>query len=854
MNPKYAAKPYKLGIQQQSFGSAVELQNRAWYFVRGPHNRLQAASFDTTFLASQDARNERAWSSGDLVPQGGAEPVLTSARPAAVATGTDLFVFWVDAAGRAIRVLAGDGTGSWSRTVSVYTPKGKSGALSFQNAQLAQSEISAYEVGGRVVLSWIQEHNLCNMLLDPAGVAADGVWTGQRIVALPLADIGLPPDRDGLSTTWITQGATRWMAVATFDVDDGSQNGAASLLSLDDDGMPRLADVLALKHFGGAQQGGISLVQPITGELRAYWVDPDGKARERILLTYEDFRNRLDEEGRVVWSSHRFVLLDPYDEKTELRAATPPAFIQALSAGRPDRDPQGTETTAYDIYGLTFYTEESDEDARRVSVVVAREGAIQVAAHAEPVPNLKGTDTPPLALSGVFDAPVPLPGQNLVAIAAGGSVTHEMLGRPLSTVEYGHTEGLTQEHSSSAYSTIGIQTEGTFTAGIGAAWEASYAAGLGRAAGESQSVVWQTSRIGETWIERSADGVIAATAPSLMLGSHLALAQQLAAFVNVDDELETVAVGGVRQSRYPLMVRLGAIPGGRGSGRFAPFSVVPGDLYSYTPDDVNRRIRSRYDDLSPEQQRAFAGAEHAYTGDYLRWLDELAVPLGQVHKYLEIITSNAGGQATSYEVSHSRFQEWWWTYDASLYAGLAVSVEFWGLKLEYTLTVGTTVSLETRTATEAHRRWGIDANVSFPGGAKPGHVTGYTTRLYLLPANVLWTKEILYLSTDKDGPLDPNGAPWRIFFVVDPLSIRFLVGEVPGQITRLEEPTPGFPYRKLGVRSPNHGGAGTARYLVHTDAVIRVNGKSAGWEELQKQDAVTIALDSTGVTQIDATR
>ncbi|HEX4423178.1 MAG TPA: hypothetical protein VH165_34940 [Kofleriaceae bacterium] len=853
MNPRYVAKPFKPGIQQQGWGAAVDTPAHAWYVTRGVHSELSALSFDKAFIAAQDFRNERAWRTGAIVPRGAAQPALTPTRPAAVATRSAFYIFWVDATGRAIRAVADDGAGGWSSAVAVYTPKANYGGLAFKNEPLVQSEIAAYEMGDLVVLSWIQGDQLCSMLLDPAGIAGDGVWTGGRIAVLPLAKLGLTADHTALSTTWISQGGdARWMAVASFAPSLGKQRCAASLISLDDDGLPSGKRVLPLKDFSDVKQGGVSLVRPTTGELRAYWVDDNGQARVKILLTYQKFDKLVDADGRVAWSSNHLVQRDPYVDDP-FRGADPPTFAQTVGPPRDDLDPKQTPTTAYDVYGLTFYTEPSEQDTKPVWVAIAREGAVQVVVNQEAVPPLKGEDTPAIALTGVFDAPMPLPGQNLIGSA------RAMAGEPLCTVEYGHTELVSNEHASSIHTTMGVETEGIWAVGVGLAWRASLEAGLGRKLVTRDSEHMQTARTAKTWIEIRDDDTLAVAESSLMLGAHLALVQQLAAFVNVDNRLETVTmqVGGdkVEQPKYPPAALLGAASRGGVSGGFTPFSVVPGDLYSYTPDDMDRRIANRFAELTPDQQRALAGAGDAYTGGYATWLDAQAVPLGQHRKYLEIITQNAGGQATSYEVSNTRFQEWQWDFASELYAGLALHFEFWGAKLEASFLVGSKVQLETRTSVETQRRWGISADVEFPPGVEPGQVTGYTTRLYLLPADARWTKEILYMSERKDGPIDPNGAPWRICFLVDPLSIKFQPGKLRGEITRLEEPTATFSQRKLGVRSAQLGGTGVGRYRVHGDAELSINGKpGAAWSELQKQDPVTISLDSGGVTHIDVQR
>lgn len=859
---KYTSNPFQPGGQQRDAGVAAVFAGQVRYFFSGPNSTLGLLSFEQSFVAEQDFTDTRAWSlSTPSLLEGGAAaaPISSGERPAAAAVGEALHLLWSEKGSKAIKSASLAASGSWSAVAQVWTPKFSQGAVSFGQAQLTAASIAAHAYGGGLVLSWVAEvgsdRYLINMLLDPTSIA-DGVWVGEAMVATKIRDLDIAGNPGDLSTAWVTQGSSHFMAVVLFDLGDGEQSVDPTLLSIGANGLPDGVTWMQMDGFGTIKRG-VALGRGLTGELRAHYVDSERRARAAMLLGNVPYSQLVGAKGRVAWSSDEPLRTDPARSSSTFESEDFPVFIHVGSAGRPDQDGAGEATTAFDVYAMVFYGAPSSSESVPISAFVVREGAIEMITQSWDLPNFATSDEPPLLLTGVFDAPVPIPSQNLVALADGGSVTETMLSAPMSTVEYGMTESTGSQRSVELSATVGIRSSGTFTKGVGPAWDLSMRSTMGLVEGSSTSQVWETAQVGETWIEQ-AGAVISATAPSLLLGEQPKLVQRSLVFVNTDQAVDRVTIGGVSLEKFVPVVVQGTAAGGLGSGRFMPFTVVPGDLYSYTRDEVNARVNAAFAGVDPTKAPLFAGSESVYSGDYVGWLESQAIPLGQEAKYLEIVANNAGGQATTFEASNTTFQEWSWSFDVSAYAGVSGGggVDFFGIGEE--ISVVALAGLEVHEAavarTETSERWGITVKVGFPGGAKAGHVTAYTTQVFLLPANELWTREVVALSKWTDSMLDTSAAPWRIFFLVEPLSLRFVPGEVPGTITSLEAPTANFPASKIGVASANNGGGLPARYWVHATATVTIDGAAAALGDLRVGDAAKLVLDGSGVTAIAVTR
>lgn len=859
---KYTSNPFQPGGQQRDAGVAAVFAGQVRYFFSGPGSTLGLLSFEQSFVAEQDFTSARAWSlsTPSLLEGGGAAAAIsTGGRPAVAAVGEALHVLWSEKGSEAIKAASLGASGLWSAVVQVWTPKFSQGAVSLAEAQLKTASIAAHSYGERVVLSWIVEvgddRYLLNMALDPGSIA-DGVWVGEAIVATRIRDLDIAGNPGELSTAWVTQGSSHFMAVVLFDLGDGLQSVDPTLLSIGAKGLPDGVTWMQMDGFGMIKRG-VALARGLTGELRAHYVDSERKARVATLLGNVPYSQLVNAKGRVAWSSDELLRTDPGRSSSAFESEDFPVFIHVGSPGRPDQDGAGEATTAFDVYAMVFYGQASSSESVAISAFVVREGAIESITQTWDLPNFAGSDAPPLLLTGIFDAPVPMPSQNLVALADGGSVTETMLSAPMSTVEYGMTESTESQRSVALSATVGIRSSGMFTRGVGPAWDLSMKTTVGVVEGSSTSQVWETAQVAETWIEQ-AGAVISATAPSLLLGDQPKLVQRSLVFVNTDQAVDRVTIGGVSLEKFVPVVVQGTAAGGLASGRFMPFTVTPGDLYSYTRDEVNARVNAAFAALGSAGQAAFAGFESSYAGDYVGWLESQAIPLGQEAKSLEIVANNAGGQATTFEASTTTFQEWRWSFDMSAYAGVSGGggVDFFGIGEE--ISVMALAGLEVNEAavarTETSERWGISVKVGFPGGAKAGHVTAYTTQALLLPANELWTREVRALSKWTDSTLDPMAAPWRIFFLVEPLSLRFVPGEVQGTISSLEAPTANFPASKIGVVSTSNGGGIPARYWVHATATATIDGGAASFGDLRVGDVVTLVLDGSGVTAIAVKR
>jgi hypothetical protein len=157
-----------------------------------------------------------------------------------------------------------------------------------------------------------------------------------------------------------------------------------------------------------------------------------------------------------------------------------------------------------------------------------------------------------------------------------------------------------------------------------------------------------------------------------------------------------------------------------------------------------------------------------------------AVPLSSSTPYLGFSWDGSYVGPTLKKVTTS-FEESGWHMEASVYVGysFAVGAEIFGVgEVEFgELLVGGSYSRSTQVKTTEGKSWGITVSYAPPNPPSAyydGQVTALSWNLWLLKANKRWTDELLAYGdpTFKDQ-IDPNSAPWRIVFEVDPDSVVY---------------------------------------------------------------------------------
>jgi hypothetical protein len=135
----------------------------------------------------------------------------------------------------------------------------------------------------------------------------------------------------------------------------------------------------------------------------------------------------------------------------------------------------------------------------------------------------------------------------------------------------------------------------------------------------------------------------------------------------------------------------------------------------------------------------------------------------------------AGGRGDAFQAIESEFEEWGLEASYSAYAGVSGGIKVEGgvgivnvelASFEYSVLAGYSFHSKVNSSTEQRNSLQIEVDLS-----KVGSVTGsYEVRLYLLPANPLWARELALFAEDKrqlqqDFDL-ARSAPFRIFYRV----------------------------------------------------------------------------------------
>jgi hypothetical protein len=231
---------------------------------------------------------------------------------------------------------------------------------------------------------------------------------------------------------------------------------------------------------------------------------------------------------------------------------------------------------------------------------------------------------------------------------------------------------------------------------------------------------------------------------------------------------------------------------------FLPYAVTPGDLHSYTAENITKRMH----DLN-----LFNGA------DYVKEvLEANAVSLtgtGSLSATTFSLSWDHGGGLSGTGVqlySKDTFTEQGWSVDKSDYVGIsggenvsasvgvisvgAVSFQWqvmWGMDFSYSNSTGQESSVTWQVSVAGPGLLGETATPpTQPNPVLPGQTTNFDFVMYFLPGNGQWTNELCTGLRAQQQPLtadvlDPStvvvgSAPWRITFVVTRI-VEYVEGE-----------------------------------------------------------------------------
>jgi hypothetical protein len=436
------------------------------------------------------------------------------------------------------------------------------------------------------------------------------------------------------------------------------------------------------------------------------------------------------------------------------------------------------KAVAYRVYRFTFYGDNSSRqycqvDRYGTAEVYPDYGTLALGKPKAPYP------ADMIVVQGIVDGPIPVPAVNFAnyRFARGPTKFGEL--------EYGHSDEISKEHSVSNSWTVGFKTEGEASKGFGPAWDISLKGGMGsiRMDGTTTQALVTLSKLSMMEGERPHQNV---DPRGTVFGRTVFFDWTAYRYLDADGKAIADGTDANKPQEAPLFMTVSTRFVAAGGKDYVPYSVLPGDLSSYTVEAINAQMQK----LGYPGQYYFADviAPNAYQ-------------FGDGSKYISVTwTSGGGRQSATYSQTTRQFTESSWSLDSETYVGVSGGgeVALFGIKIEefsFKFLAGVTFSSESKTAVDKSHEWsiGLESGWGEFGDDHEGDmISQYTFRIYFLPppapSEVIkstnwpamgpsyWIKE-LQLCAPKAPPsiyqqidpksVDSNSGAWRIFFVVD---------------------------------------------------------------------------------------
>ncbi|WP_434424386.1 hypothetical protein [Nannocystis pusilla] len=823
------------GATQFDTGAIAALPGKLWYFFRGPRSSddatvvVQRITFATAFVDAEAFENPDAWAAPIevAVPSlaGYREAVAAAETPEgspiegaqglfALTVGPTIYLFWIDAAG-ALFGTRSAGEDLWEPAFRV---EGVSVAADVVHA------VTGYVFKDRIVLGWlgvgVHDTPVYFNSFDPAAIAparsgSGLVWPG---AAAPFMAVDFPPLTPGQISV-----SAAWTVLPCVLGSDGAPIGMTG------QGSPGSAPVAFVAvDWTTARSLYTFLLDPTTGMpgsnyTSAATLDSAGRLpsldldASNTMYVYESNIHVQLQRQPLMSTAGTFqvgaaALVET--DGTPVPSKYAPQIAYVAGSSRQSRlatssDPGATElvTIATDLYRFVFIASDTRGPvALHIQFygtrhIVTTINDLYVNDQVNPDARQQA-----LVVKGIVDGPLPVPGENLVMSSQGGTVTPWDLYKPIGSVTYGTSETASTTHEATVKGSFGVDASFSISAGI----DDEYTASVGIVVAEtskklgaltemvgiktSLSVDFAYDHIWRTGTAQTEEAnvigltrVLPSGAPSEdappVLSTQAHVSGAALSIVCLALVFEDPQHPGVLPSRPSMVTFMPSTKLGLSASYTADYAFTPGDLSSYSPDRVTQRMAAAYQ----AWRAANPGADDPFGSDYEQYFEKVvqrsALRIGAGGRnYLEFSVTDDGLGETHVDMSRFDFQEWGTTIDGSFYlAGTWENlVNVAGLELKSYLEAGVTLGVGGgyREDSQRNEGWGISASIdNFPQATRPGQVCAYTFRLYFMPADNRWAREVMCFS-DYDRqpangikPIDPGSRPWKIMFFVDPASI-----------------------------------------------------------------------------------
>lgn len=487
-----------------------------------------------------------------------------------------------------------------------------------------------------------------------------------------------------------------------------------------------------------------NLIRDPAGRLRSWVNQPGNVDFQAILLNIT-----LGEHSGDMGFNPSAESITVADEPLQM----PFSLFFVFSDGQSDTTVNGLSTTQYPVYEFVFY-------GRRGQCQVNRCGTIQIIPDFSVRKTKEDLKIPLNVISGIIDGPIPIPLENFKDYDPPGP------GEPTAgSMIYGIEKEIDSSHKVSNTWSLGFESQGKMTTGVGPAWDISFKGGTGSEVGDSSGTTTSYDLAIKSIISAAKGNHDPSIVPDGVLRG-VGVQFSITAFRYLDnfgpnvDSTDNSATNGLKTAMVTQsMVDESVL-------NFTPYMVTPGKLESYTPEAINATMKARGYTATPN-----------YFGEVIM---TNAYPFTDpTNPYIGYSWSKDGSSGQSFSQWAESFQETSWHLDLHAYGGVSgtsgVSVFGEGAALEWDIMAGVDYSHDSISDTDKKSGWSIGLSEEWGPPFRedlPESVSAYDFRIYFLPVPVdpskltktYWTTELITQS--KVAGIDGNSGCWRIVYVV----------------------------------------------------------------------------------------
>jgi hypothetical protein len=362
-------------------------------------------------------------------------------------------------------------------------------------------------------------------------------------------------------------------------------------------------------------------------------------------------------------------------------------------------------------------------------------------------------------VAGIIDGPIPLPIENFQGFELGPGQTNAG-----STI-YGLTDATTESRQVSDSWSVGFETKGKVSKGIGVAWDISFKGGMGSVTAQSasSSLSYALTQKAIIVAEHEKDPrTIVSSGVLKQVGAQLSIT----AFNYIDYfsyGVDSTSAAPANAAKPAVVLATMISPS---VINFQPYYATPGVLSSYTPEEINKKMK------------ALGYAGDNYFGEVIC---QNAYPFAdQTNPHLSYSWSADGVSGQTFTRFETSYKESSWSLDLHAYGGVSggtgASVFGMGEEAQWEVLAGVDYSHVSTQSENKQTGWGVGLSETWGPPFRSDvldSVASYDFRVFFLPVpkppSILtaayWTQELMKYSGTTQ-PLDPNSGCWRIVYAV----------------------------------------------------------------------------------------